>query len=117
MEAKTEPRESLLVKRLIEEACEKASNKPVLEVKIAAAKCAGLDERLVRFYWDQHAYDTVCQGAVIKYRTVPFIQKCPYCGYTFASRKQNVPCPRCHAEHTATLIGDDCAVVEDVATA
>ncbi len=117
MAAKVEEREAVLVKRLIDEACEKAKGKPVLEVKIAAAKCSGLDEGLVRFYWDQYAADTICQGAHIRYRAVPFIQKCPYCGYTFASNKQNAPCPNCHAEHTATLIGNDCAIVEEVATA
>jgi len=117
METKVADREAELVKRLINEACQKAKGKPILEAKIAAAKCSGLNEGLVRFYWDQYAVDTVCQGAHIYYRTVPFIQKCPYCGHTFASNKQNVPCPNCHAEHTATLVGDDCAIVEEVVTA
>ncbi len=117
MTTQTETREALLVQRLIRETCRRAHDTPVLEVKIAAAKCAGLDEGLVRFYWDRYAADTVCQGAHITYRRVPFIQECPYCGYTFASRKQNVPCPRCRAGHTATLMGDDCAIVEDLTLA
>ena len=117
MEAQIKSREAALVRRLIETTCQQAKGKPVLEVKIAAAKCSGLDEGLVRFYWDQYAPDTVCQGAHIIYREVPFIQKCPYCGHTFASRKQNAPCPKCRAGHTATLVGDDCAIVEDVTLA
>jgi Zn finger protein HypA/HybF involved in hydrogenase expression len=113
----TKTREALLVQRLIKDTCERAEGKPVLAVKIAAAKCSGLDEGLVHFYWDQYAPETVCQGAHIDYREVPFIQKCSYCGHTFASRKQNAPCPKCHSEHTATLIGDDCAIVEEITTA
>ncbi len=109
--------EALLVKRLIRQACEKAHGKPILEVKIVAAKCANVDEGLLRFYWDQYAADTVCHGARIKFQEVPFIQKCPYCGHVFGSKKQNVPCPKCRAEHTATLIGDECALVENLALA
>ena len=113
----TQIHESHTVKRLIADACAQAKGKPVLEVKIAAAKCSHLDEGLVRFYWDQHAVDTVCQGARIAFRKVPFIQQCPYCGHKFAARKQNARCPRCRAEHTATLLGDECAIVEDVIAA
>ncbi len=109
--------EALLVKRLIRQACEKAKGKPILEVKIVAAKCANVDEGLLRFYWDQYAAGTVCHGARIKFQQVPFIQKCPYCGHVFGAKKQNAACPKCRAEHTATLVGDECALIDDIAVA
>ena len=105
-------REAKLVKRLIEQACEQAKGNPILDIKVIAAKCAGVDEGLLRFYWDQYAPGTVCHGAKIEFERVPFLQKCPSCGYIFPSKKQNVSCPKCSARHTATLMGDECAIVE-----
>ena len=103
-----------LVRRLIQMACEQAGGKPVLEVWIAAAPCAELQEGEAHFYWDQLAANTVCHGAKLHVRLVNFVQKCPQCGHIFPSKKQNVPCPRCGAAHTATLMGADCALVEKV---
>ncbi len=110
-------REAGLVKRLIEQACAQAKGNPILNVRIMAARCAGVDEGLLRFYWDQYAPGTVCHGAKITFEQVPFIQKCPSCGYVFPAKKQNVPCPNCNARHTATLMGDECALVEVEAVA
>ncbi len=105
-------RTEFLVRKLIDQACQQAHGKPVLEVWIAAAKCAQLDEGHLRFAWDQQAAGTPCHGARIHYREVPFIQKCTHCGHVFAAEKQNAPCPVCHTRHTATLLGEECAIIE-----
>ncbi len=117
MDEERKEHELQVVKRLIADACARAGGQPVLEVTIAGAACSHLEEGLLRFYWDQYAAGTVCHGARIFYRQVPFIQQCPYCGYKFAARKQNAACPQCRAEHTATLVGDDCAIVEGLTLA
>jgi len=108
-------RRERLFRKLVKMACEQAGSKPVLEVWIAAAPCAELDEGDARFYWDQAAAGTVCQGAKLHVRQVHFVQKCPECGHVFPAKKQNVPCPKCGAPHTATLMGEDCVLVEKVA--
>ncbi len=105
-------RQETIVRRLIQWACEKAQGKPVLEVWIAAAKCAQLDEGNLRFYWDKHAAGTPCHGAKLHIRQVAFLQKCPLCGHIFPAKHQDAPCPACGARHTGTLMGEECVIIE-----
>lgn len=103
-----------LAERLIREALQQGGGKPVLEIHIAVARCSQVNPEMLRFYLDQAAVGTACQGARIYLREVPFIQECPSCGTRFAARTQHAACPACRTQHTATLLGDDCALVESV---
>lgn len=107
-------RHERIVQRLVSQACEQAHGKPILEVWLAAASCVELDERNLRFYWDKWAADTPCHGAKIHIRQVNYIQKCPQCGHTYPAQNPHTPCPECNAQHTATLVGEDCVLIEDI---
>lgn len=109
-------RQERVVRQLVSAACEQAGGKPVLEVWVAAAPCAELDEPNLRFYWDKWAAGTPCHGAKLHVRMVNFVQKCPQCGHVFPAKNQHEPCPNCGAQHTATLMGEDCVLIERMET-
>ncbi len=106
--------EERLARQLVQEALAQCQGKPVLAVYLAVARCSQADLGALRFYWDQAAVGTPCQGARVYLREVPFVQECPNCRHRFAAKRQHAACPNCRAEHTATLMGDECALVEQV---
>ncbi len=109
-------RQEQVVRQLVSLACDQARGKPVLEVWVAMAPCAELDEPNLRFYWDKWAAGTPCHGAKLHVREVKFIHKCPQCGHVFPAQKLHTPCPKCDTKHTATLVGENCALIEEVKT-
>ncbi|HEY57563.1 MAG TPA: hydrogenase maturation nickel metallochaperone HypA [Anaerolineae bacterium] len=109
-------RHEQVVRQLVSQACEQANGKPVLEVWLAVALCAELDDKNLHFYWDKWAAGTPCHGAKLHVRQVKYIQECPQCGHIFPANDLHEPCPECNTRHSATLVGEDCVLLERIAT-
>ena len=79
----------------------------VLKVGLRVGEWSGVDPESLRFCFDALAKEDGERAPELEIEFLPRKNRCPMCGNVFALEKFEIECPRCGAEVTEPVSGDE----------
>ena len=95
---------------ILDAARKEAGKRPgsrVLKVGLRVGEWSGVDPESLRFCFDVLAKEEGEPAPELEMEFLPRKNRCPMCGNVFALKKFEIECPRCGAEVTEPVSGDE----------
>jgi len=93
-----------IIKIALEKACEAQANK-IIQVNLVIGEMSGFVPDCIQFYFDSLSKETIAQGAVLHFESVPVELRCRDCSIIFKSRDTLWSCPGCQGQSVEILKG------------
>jgi hydrogenase nickel incorporation protein HypA/HybF len=69
----------------------------VLKINLVVGELSGFVPDCIQFYFDTLSKDTIAQGAVLNFETVPAQLRCRNCSSVFCPKDTLWSCPKCES--------------------
>jgi hydrogenase nickel incorporation protein HypA/HybF len=95
---------------VLDAARKEAANRPgsrVLKIGLRIGEWAGVDPESLRFCFDALVHGDGTQPPSLEIEFLRRQNRCPRCGNVFAVESFQIECPRCRAEVTEPVSGDE----------
>jgi hydrogenase nickel incorporation protein HypA/HybF len=86
---------------------EKAQAKKVVALNLVIGQLASIVDDSVQFYWDIISKNTVAEGAILRFRRIPFELLCLDCSNRFTPEGESYACPQCGSERIQVAAGEE----------
>jgi len=90
-----------ITENIVNIALEKANEaqaKNVIQINLVIGEMSGFVPDCIQFYFDSLSQDTIAQGAVLHFESVPTQLRCRNCSTTFRPQDTLWSCPKCQGQ-------------------
>ena len=70
----------------------------VIRINLVIGEMSGFVPDCIQFYFDSLSKDTITQGAVLHFESVPAQLRCRYCATIFSPQDTLWSCPKCRGQ-------------------
>jgi len=95
-----------MVNLVLEEA-RKGNASKVKKVNLVLGELSGVVGDCVQFYFGLMSKDTIAEGAIISFSTVPTQARCRECAKVFEVKDSDWLCPECHSISVELVAGNE----------
>ena len=75
-----------------------AQAKKVIQINLVVGELSGLVPDCIQFYFDPLSKDTIAQGALLNFESVPVQLRCRNCSTVFQPQDTLWSCPKCKSQ-------------------
>ena len=83
---------------------QEAQASKVTRINLVIGELAGFAPNCIEFYFDSLSKDTIAEGAVLDFQSIPVQLRCRVCSTTFGLKDDDWVCPKCHGS-TVEIVG------------
>jgi len=86
---------------------QEAQASKVTRINLVIGELAGFAPNCIEFYFDSLSKDTIAEGAVLDFQSIPVQLRCRVCSTTFDPRDTEWVCPGCHSQSIEIVGGKE----------
>jgi len=80
---------------LAEKEAQNHSAQKVTQINLVIGELASVQPESLEMYFELLSKDTVLEGAILRFKSVPAELKCEGCGETYEKKRSVLECPKC----------------------